>query len=63
MTPVFLELWDVALDPSQDCGVRDIDSALSHHFYQVAIAELVGNIPADTENDYSAVEVAATKQG
>ncbi len=43
--------------------MRDIDSALSHHLDQVSIAEFVGDIPTDAENDDGAVEVAAMKQG
>ena len=42
--------------------MRDIDTALSHHLYQVSIAKLVSDIPADAENDDGVVEVAATKQ-
>jgi polygalacturonase len=34
----------------------------SHHLYQVAIAELVGDIPTNTENDDGMVKVAAMKQ-
>jgi len=41
----------------------DIDSPLGHHLYQVAVAQLIGDIPSDTENDDCAIEVAATEQG
>jgi hypothetical protein len=63
VTPAPLELRNVALDPSQDSGVGDIDTALGHHVYQITIAELVCDIPTDAENDDCAVEVAAAKQG
>lgn len=43
--------------------MRDINPALSHHLHQVSIAKFVSEIPADTENDYCASKVAATKQG
>jgi hypothetical protein len=61
--PAFLELRDAALNPPQDRGVGDIDPALGQHLDQVAIAEFGGDVPADTENDERASEVAAMKQG
>jgi hypothetical protein len=42
--------------------MRDIDTPLGHHFHQVAIAQLVGDIPADAEGDDRAVEVATPEQ-
>jgi hypothetical protein len=41
----------------------DSDTALGHHLDEVAVAQLIGDIPSDAENDDCAVEVAATKQG
>lgn len=43
--------------------MRDCDTALGHHLDEVAVVQLIGDIPSDAENDDSAVEVAATKQG
>jgi hypothetical protein len=43
--------------------MRDIDTALSHHLYQVSIPEFVSDIPADTDNDNCAIKVATSKQG
>jgi hypothetical protein len=63
VTPALLKLWDVALDPSQNCGVRYVYSALGHHPHQISIAEFVSDIPSHTENDDCAIEVAATKEG
>jgi hypothetical protein len=60
-TPAFLELRYEALNPSQDSSVGDIHAALGHHLDQVAIAELIGDVPSDTENNDRVVEVAATK--
>jgi hypothetical protein len=63
VTPAPLELRNVALDPSQDSGVGDIDTALGHHVNQITITELVCDIPTDTDNDNCAIEAAAAKQG
>jgi hypothetical protein len=43
--------------------MRDIDPAFGHHLHQVPITELVRDIPTDTEDKDSAVEMAATEQG
>jgi hypothetical protein len=39
--------------------MRDIYSALSHHFYQVSIAELISDVPSYAEDDDRMVEMAA----
>lgn len=44
-TPFLFELSDVVLYPSQDCSMGEFDPTSSHHVAQVAIAELVGDIP------------------
>ena len=49
--PALLELRDIVLDPSEDCCMRDSDSALGHHLDEVAVAQLIGDIPSDAEND------------
>jgi hypothetical protein len=41
----------------------EIDSSLGHHLDEVAVAQLIGDIPSDAENDDCAIEVAATEQG
>jgi hypothetical protein len=40
-----LQLWGIALDPPIDGGVIDRESALPHHLFEVAIAELVSYVP------------------
>lgn len=50
------------LDPSEDCCMREIDSSLGHHLDEVAVAQLVGDIPSDAENDDGTIEVAATEE-
>ena len=61
-TPAFLELRYEALNPAQDSSVGDIHAALGHHLDQVAVAELIGDVPSDTENDDCAVKMATIKQ-
>jgi hypothetical protein len=41
--------------------MRDGDTALGHHFDQIPVAELVGDVPPDAENDDRAIKVAAMK--
>jgi hypothetical protein len=43
--------------------MRDSDTALGHHLDEVAVAQLIGDIPSDAENDDRAIEVATAKQG
>jgi hypothetical protein len=49
---LLLKLWDIAQYPSQDGCMSETDAALGHHISEVAIAELVSDVPADAENDY-----------
>jgi len=49
--PALLELRDIVLNPSQDCCMRDGDPSLGHHLDEVAVAQLVGDIPSDAVND------------
>ena len=62
-TPALRKLGDIALDPPEDCCMRDSDTALGHHLDEVAVAQLIGDIPSDAENNDCAVEVSTTKQG
>ena len=50
--PLLLKFGNVRLDPSQDGCVRELDTACSHHSAQVTVAELVGDIASQAENDY-----------
>ena len=45
--PSLLELRDIALYPSEDGCMSEIDTAFGHHLFQIAVAELVGDLPAD----------------
>lgn len=39
--------------------MRDTNSALNHHFYQVSIAELISDVPSYAEDDDCMVKMAA----
>ena len=60
--PPLRELRDGALDPSRNGCMRDIDTALSHQLYQVAVAQLISDVSSDAENDDGAIKVATMKQ-
>jgi hypothetical protein len=49
----------VSHNPSVNGRVIDRDAALGHHLFQVPEAQIVGQIPADTQKDHRAVEIAA----
>jgi hypothetical protein len=56
--PLLLEFGHIALDPSQDGCMSQINPALSHHIAQVTIAEFVCSLPAHAKNDYRVMEVS-----
>ena len=37
----------------------DAEATLGHHFFQIAQAEIVGQIPEDTQQDHRTVEMTA----
>jgi hypothetical protein len=43
--------------------MRDGDPSLGHHLDEVAVAQLIGDVPSDAENDGRAIKVATAKQG
>src|SRR5450631_2287854 len=60
--PAFDELRCIPLHPTQDGGMRKVQSALRHHLDQIAEAELVAQVPAHAKDDHLAVEVPPSKQ-
>lgn len=60
-TPAFLELWYVATNPPQDCGVGSNYSGFDQHLRQIQIAGLIRDVPLDAEDDDRAVEVTTMK--
>src|SRR5438067_6955341 len=61
-TPPLLELLGVPDCPPQNGCVSDRKPTLAHHFYQVAVTELVAKIPSQAPNDDFVLEPAAVKQ-
>ena len=39
-----------------------VDSSLAHYFDQVTIAELVGDVPTDAENNDDTIKVTTTEE-
>jgi hypothetical protein len=50
-TPPLLEFWDIPLHPPHDSGGSQINLPLRHHVLDVAITQLVCDVPPDTESD------------
>ena len=48
------------LHPAKDGAVGYINAAFAHHGYQVSIAQFVGDVPADIQNDNFLVKVTAS---
>ena len=60
--PALFEFRDIALDPTHDCRMNYVLVALRHHFYQVAITELVRHISPNTESNDLGIKVTTVKQ-
>lgn len=43
--------------------MRARDSSLGHHLDEVAVAQLVGEIPSDAKNDDNVIKMAAREKG
>ena len=60
--PAFLELWDVAYDPAQDCARGDADVEFPGQLGQVPVTKLKAQIPAYTGDDKVVGEPTLTKE-
>jgi hypothetical protein len=60
--PALLELGHELLHPSHDRRVNQRHATLGHHLRQVAQAQLVTQVPANTQNDDLALEVPSLEQ-
>jgi hypothetical protein len=60
--PIFLEGRNEALDPSQNGGMYDRDTALRHQIAHVAIAQFISDIPSYGLNDQEMIEMAAFEE-
>jgi hypothetical protein len=61
-SPFFLGGGDEALDPSQNGGMYDRDTALRHQIAPVAITQLVSDIPSHGLNDQEMIEMTAFEE-
>src|SRR5450432_584031 len=41
----------ILLNPTEDCGVIDRESALSHHLFQIAVAERISQVPTHAQQN------------
>src|ERR1700730_7131369 len=60
--PTFLELWDVADNPAQDCARGDADAKFPGQLGQVPVAKLKAQVPPHTGNDNIVSKPAAAKE-
>ena len=58
----FLDLRGIALGPTEDRAWTDADTALGHHFGQIAIADPVLAVPAHAQQDDLNRKAAALEQ-
>jgi hypothetical protein len=61
LVPPLLEHRDKANHPAHDRGVCHREAPFRHHLHEIAVAELIPHVPADTEGDDQTIEVAAFK--
>ena len=57
--PAPFEFGNVALNPTHDGRVRQIDAPLSHHLDEISEAQFEPEIPTHTENNDLPIEMAA----
>ncbi|MCA9499906.1 MAG: hypothetical protein KC588_11990 [Nitrospira sp.] len=53
------KLRNILLHPSKNGGVSQRDPSFVHHLHKIVIAEFVGHVPADTQEDHLMIEMAA----
>jgi hypothetical protein len=53
------QLWREVDNPAMHSGMVNAQAAFSHHFFEIAQAEIVSQIPAYTQQDHGLVEMAA----
>ena len=59
----FVDLWRVALNPSENCGMVYTQSTLSHHLFDIPVRKLVAAVPANAEEDERRLEVTPLERG
>ena len=61
LAPALLKDRNKADHPAHDRGVGHREAPFRHHLHEIAVAELIANVPANAEDDHQAVEMAAFK--
>src|SRR5918996_1465032 len=62
LAPALLKDRNKADHPAHDRGVGHREAPFRHHLHEIAVAELIANVPANAEDDHQAVEMAAFEQ-
>jgi hypothetical protein len=57
-----LNLWGVTLNPTEDRGWVNVDTALLHHLSQIAVADAILAVPAHAQQDDIDRKAAALEQ-
>jgi hypothetical protein len=52
------QLWREVDNPAMHSGMVNAQTAFSHHFFEIAQAKIVSQIPAYTQQDHGLVEMA-----
>src|SRR4051812_33584544 len=60
--PTLFELGDVALNPTADRARGHLDATLEHHLCEIAVGQLVGNVPADAQQNGFVGKVALPEE-
>src|SRR6266481_1809323 len=55
--PSSFEFGHIALRPPQQCRMRDGESTFSHYFLEIAIRELIRDVPPHAQDDELLLEV------
>jgi len=63
MTDAFIDFGGVPLYPTKDGRVIHVESALTHHLFDIAIRELIATIPTNTQKDGRRLEVSPLERG
>jgi hypothetical protein len=63
LSDAFVDFWGISLDPTKHRRVIYVESALSHHLFDIAVRELVAAVSPDAQKYYGRLEVAPFERG
>jgi hypothetical protein len=63
LTYSLIDLRAITLDPTKDSRVIHVESALTHHLFDISIRKLVSAIPPDAQKYYGRLEVTPLERG